>query len=221
MSRARYKHVFWSLLAAAALCLAAVPAALADHEQPAGQGDQPEDCEWYEPGDIDVPPECEYDEDGYYDEDGDSPPPEDVAPLPPVGPVARIGPDGRRAIAPRGAPRAVRRAINAANRLTRKPYKWGGGHVRFEDRGYDCSGAVSYVLRAMGTLQGAPVSGQLKRWGLRGDGKWITVYANKNHTYMVIAGLRFDTSGYGERGPRWRSEPRSNSRFAVRHWPKL
>jgi hypothetical protein len=199
------------------LAVAAVPA-LAEHSSPDEQPEQPaEECPYDEVWNPDTGLwECAASPGDVYWED-----PEDIVPPELQGPVATIGSDGRRAVAPKEAPRIVRRAINAANRLTRKPYKWGGGHARFNDRGYDCSGAVSYVLRAIGKLQGAPVSGTLKRWGKKGEGKWITVYANKGHVFMVIAGLRFDTSGYGERGPRWREEPRSYERFAVRHWPGL
>lgn len=202
------------LLAAGLLCLAAAPVARAEN----GGDPATEPGEWCDPT---VEVDCDaggqdggqnngQDDDGWNDPDA-------VQPTPPTGPVATIGTDGRRARAPKGAPRIVRRAINAANRLTRKPYKWGGGHARLNDRGYDCSGAVSYVLRAISQLDGSVVSGSLKRWGLPNEGKWITVYANKGHTFMVIAGLRFDTSGYGEKGPRWRSEERSMERFAVRH----
>jgi peptidoglycan hydrolase-like protein with peptidoglycan-binding domain len=134
----------------------------------------------------------------------------------PVG-RATLASDGRTAIAPAGAPRAVVEAIEAANRITRKPYLYGGGHGRFEDRGYDCSGAVSYALRGAGRLDSPLASGGLMSWGERGRGKWITVYANAGHAYVVVAGLRFDTSGRGEDGPRWRPEPRSSGGYAVRH----
>ena len=86
------------------------------------------------------------------------------------------------------------RAIKAANRIHKRTYIWGGGHRRFKAKGYDCSGAVSYVLHAAGVLSAPLVSGQLAWWGAPGPGTWITVYANKTHTYMVIAGLRYDTS---------------------------
>ena len=48
-------------------------------------------------------------------------------------------------------PPPVIRAIAAGNRLQGKPYKWGGGHARLQDSGYDCSGTVSYVLREAGS----------------------------------------------------------------------
>ncbi len=130
---------------------------------------------------------------------------------------ATLAADGRTAIAPPDAPAAVVRAIAAANALTRKPYVYGGGHGRWDDRGYDCSGAVSYVLHAASLLDTALDSSGLARWGERGPGDWITVYGNRGHAYMTIAGLRFDTSGRGERGPRWRTEERSAAGYAMRH----
>jgi cell wall-associated NlpC family hydrolase len=139
--------------------------------------------------------------------------------LEPVAPAARatLSSDGRTAVAPEGAPPQVQAAIAAANRITRKPYRYGGGHGRFRDSGYDCSGAVSYVLHGADLLDRPLDSSGLARWGSRGRGSWITVYANRGHAYMVVAGLRFDTSGRGERGPRWRPESRSSRRYAARH----
>ena len=130
---------------------------------------------------------------------------------------ARISFDGRTAIAPKGAPREVVEAIAAANRITDKPYIYGGGHGRFRDNGYDCSGAVSYALHGAGLLDSPLASGGLMSWGQRGRGEWISVYAHGGHTYVVIAGLRFDTSGRGEDGPRWQPESRSSSGYVVRH----
>jgi cell wall-associated NlpC family hydrolase len=125
--------------------------------------------------------------------------------------------DRRTALAPAGAPQEVVDAIAAANRITRKPYKWGGGHGRWRDTGYDCSGTVSYVLHAAGLLKRSRDSTGLMSYGHRGEGEWITVYAHGGHAYMVIAGLRFDTSGRGEEGPRWRLESRSGRGYTKRH----
>ena len=108
-------------------------------------------------------------------------------------------------------------AIAAANRITRKPYKWGGGHGRWRDRGYDCSGSVSYVLHAAGLLKRSRDSTGLMSYGKRGKGEWITVYAHGGHAYVVIAGLRFDTSGRGEEGPRWRLERTRSRGYKKRH----
>jgi cell wall-associated NlpC family hydrolase len=130
---------------------------------------------------------------------------------------AAMNPDRRTAMAPAVAPQEVKDAIAAANRITRKPYKWGGGHGRWRDSGYDCSGTVSYVLHAAGLLARSRDSSGLMSYGERGKGDWITVYAHGGHAYMVIAGLRFDTSGRGEEGPRWRPEPRSARGYTKRH----
>jgi hypothetical protein len=133
---------------------------------------------------------------------------------------ARISRDGRTAIAPDRAPRAVKRAIAAANRITRKPYRYGGGHGRWQDSGYDCSGSVSYALHGGGLLRSPLASGGFMRWGRPGRGRWITVYANGGHAYVVIAGLRFDTSSAGAgggSGPRWRNRSRSPGGYVARH----
>jgi hypothetical protein len=139
--------------------------------------------------------------------------------------AATILPSGKASIPP-GAPYAVTRAIQAANRIHKRTYIWGGGHQSFKAKGYDCSGAVSYVLHAAGVLSAPLVSGQLASWGVPGPGTWITVFANKTHTYMYIAGLRYDTSPRGEsvnqgRGPRWRYTLRTGTGFAVRHYAGL
>jgi hypothetical protein len=146
-------------------------------------------------------------------------PPEPIQywPAPPKGAYATLRANGRTAVVPKSAPAPVKAMIKAANRLTRKPYKWGGGHGRWSDQGYDCSGAVSYVLHAAGKLGWPMVSGGLARWGVQGSGRWVHIYANKGHVFMVIAGLRFDTSGRGESGPRWRPEPRFTKGFRLRH----
>jgi cell wall-associated NlpC family hydrolase len=131
--------------------------------------------------------------------------------------TATLAPDGRTAIAPGDAPQPVKDAIAAANEITDKPYHYGGGHGRFRDSGYDCSGAVSYVLHGAGVLERPLPSGPLMRFGEAGEGDWITVYAHGGHAYVVVAGLRFDTSGRGEKGPRWRSERRSPAGYTARH----
>ncbi|MEA2481893.1 MAG: hypothetical protein QOJ07_3815 [Thermoleophilaceae bacterium] len=122
-----------------------------------------------------------------------------------------------KARAPRNAPLAVKRAIRAGNRLQNKPYRFGGGHAVVEDTAYDCSGTVSYTLIHGGLLNGPLNSGGLMKWGAAGAGKWITVYANPNHTFVIIAGLRLDTGGSDVRGPRWRVEPRPTGAYVARH----
>ena len=133
---------------------------------------------------------------------------------------ARISRDGRTAIPPNGAPAQVKRAIYAANKLTRKPYRYGGGHGKWNDSGYDCSGSVSYALHGGGLLRQPLDSSAFMSWGRAGRGRWITVYANSGHAYTVIAGLRFDTSSAGASGgsgPRWRNRGRSSSGYVARH----
>jgi cell wall-associated NlpC family hydrolase len=133
---------------------------------------------------------------------------------------AKLSSDGRTAIAPDSAPPAVKKAIAAANRITRKPYKWGGGHGKWEDSGYDCSGAVSYAMHGAGILKRPRDSTGFMSWGKSGRGDWITVYANSGHAYTVIAGLRFDTSSAGAgggSGPRWRNKWRSPRGYEARH----
>ncbi len=141
-------------------------------------------------------------------------------PAPPPGALARLRKGSRRAVAPKSAPRPIRQMIKAANSLVRKPYKWGGGHRKWTDRGYDCSGAVSYVLHAAGYLSAPLTSGSLAKWGTAGAGNWVRIYANKKHVYMVIAGLRFDTTPWGApggKGPRWRSTNRPTKGFKLRY----
>lgn len=121
-----------------------------------------------------------------------------------------------RAIPPDNAPRRVKKAIRAANEIRKKPYKYGGGHGRWNDSGYDCSGAVSYVLRAAGALKRPLDSGGLSRWGRHGKGKWITVYAHGGHAYAMIAGLRWDTSMTPGDGPGWSKRKRSANGFKKR-----
>jgi len=121
------------------------------------------------------------------------------------------------AYAPANAPLAVQQAIWAADTLRHKPYVYGGGHRSFRSRGYDCSGTVSFALHAAGLLDSPLDSGSFMHWGLRGRGQWITVYTNAGHAWAIIAGMRLDTSGPGESGPRWRTETRSARGFRIRH----
>ena len=133
------------------------------------------------------------------------------------GPGERAQLVGQTAIPPSGAPLVVKAVIQAANEISDKPYIWGGGHGSFTDDGYDCSGAVSYALHGGGLLSSPLDSGGFTAWGSPGAGNWITVYANYGHVYMVVAGLRFDTSMNGGNGPRWSTMMRSPSGFTARH----
>jgi hypothetical protein len=144
----------------------------------------------------------------------------DTAAFLPTGPRARVLADGR-ALAPDDAPDVVKRVIMAGNAIAKFPYKWGGGHGAWRDTGYDCSGSVSFALAAAGLLDRPLTSGQFMSYGAEGPGKWITLYANDGHIFMVVAGLRFDTSGRGRAGTRWQEEARGVDGFAVRHIPGL
>lgn len=132
-----------------------------------------------------------------------------------------------KAIPPESAPIKVKRAIRAGNEIAGKPYKYGGGHGKWNDRGYDCSGAVSYLLGRPGAkiLRRPTTSGGFKRWGKHGKGKWMTVYANSGHVFIEVAGLRFDTSQTGDGdGPDWDRNVRegmANGPFERRHWGRL
>jgi cell wall-associated NlpC family hydrolase len=152
-----------------------------------------------------------------------------------VGPAtwAALGRPGARTVLKRGRlrtgtspsggglPTRVRRIIAAADRIAGKPYKYGGGHGTWEDTGYDCSGSVSYALHGAGLLDSALTSGGFMSWGEPGKGRWVTIYANPGHVYMVIDGRRFDTTGRDESGSRWQSRSRSSAGYTVRHPPGL
>jgi hypothetical protein len=141
----------------------------------------------------------------------------------PVGPAAApdkatLGPDGL-AIAPADAPAEVQAVIAAANRIVGKPYRYGGGHGKWEDSGYDCSGSESYALHGGGLVSRPLDSTEFESWGEAGPGEWITSYANSGHSYMVVAGLRFDT-GWNDStssGPKWSTKMRPGDGYVVRH----
>jgi peptidoglycan hydrolase-like protein with peptidoglycan-binding domain len=136
------------------------------------------------------------------------------------GARATVGPDGL-AVAPAGAPPQVQAIIAAGNQIASKPYKYGGGHGKWDDTGYDCSGSVSFALHGAGLLEDAMPSGSFTSWGDAGPGQWVTIYANGGHMYMVVAGLRFDTSGRSNHNTRWQAEQRSGAGYTVRHPPGL
>jgi hypothetical protein len=112
---------------------------------------------------------------------------------------------------------AVWRVIASANRIARKPYKYGGGHGRYFDSGYDCSGSISFALHFAGLLRTPLDSSGFMRYGAPGRGRHITIYANAGHAYMVVDGRRFDTSAISETGSRWTSTHRSSAGYVVRH----
>ena len=136
------------------------------------------------------------------------------------GTQAVLLPDGSAA-APADAPPQVQNAVWAANTIQHLPYRYGGGHASFiSRRGYDCSGTVSFALNAAGLLKRPRDSSGFMRYGLKGPGAWITVYTNPGHAYVVIAGLRLDTSAAGAgggKGPRWRATGRPSRGYTIRH----
>ena len=125
------------------------------------------------------------------------------------------------ALPPLEAPQAVHDMIEAGNVIARSPYLWGGGHGKWVDSGYDCSGSVSFVLASAGYLEAPLASGPLMSWGEPGPGKWVTIFSHEGHVFMEVAGIRFDTSGVRQTGSRWQNELRSTAGFVVRHPPGL
>jgi cell wall-associated NlpC family hydrolase len=136
----------------------------------------------------------------------------------PTAPVekAYLGADGL-AVAPASAPPEVQAIIAAGNAIATAPYKYGGGHGRWDDSGYDCSGSVSYVLHAAGLLDTALDSSGFMDWGESGRGSWVTIRSNPGHAYMIVAGLRFDTSARRATGNRWSTQMRSARGYTARH----
>jgi peptidoglycan hydrolase CwlO-like protein len=143
---------------------------------------------------------------------------QDLSEIPAPAGHATLDSDGD-AIPPANAPLAVRAAIEAANQINDLPYIWGGGHGSFSSSGYDCSGAVSYMLNGGGWLSSPLDSTGLMVWGESGGGNWVTVFAHSGHAWAYVAGLRWDTGGPGGgSGPRWSTVMRSDaSSFVARH----
>jgi hypothetical protein len=146
------------------------------------------------------------------------------------GERAQMLPSGLAA-APAGAPLAVKEMIAAGNQIVGKPYLYGGGHgLPLSDiaPAYDCSSSVEHVLYGGGLL---PVtfdaaSGTLESFGQAGPGRWVTVYANPDHVFMYVAGLRWDTHnaagpGDGSTGIGWHPLIRSSAGFIARHPARL
>jgi hypothetical protein len=131
---------------------------------------------------------------------------------------ATLGVDGK-AIAPVGAPPQVVAVIAAANAIVGKPYRYGGGHGNWSDSGYDCSGSESYALHGAGLVSRALNSTEFMSWGEAGPGAWITSYASSGHSYLVVAGLRFDTgwNNASSSGPKWSATMRPGVGFTQRH----
>jgi peptidoglycan hydrolase-like protein with peptidoglycan-binding domain len=111
----------------------------------------------------------------------------------------------------------IARVIAAGDEIATRPYVWGGGHGSFESAGYDCSGSVSYALHGGGLLSSPEDSSEFESYGEAGPGKYITIYANAEHAFMVIDGKRFDTIAQQETGTRWASSVGDTSGYVVRH----
>jgi hypothetical protein len=143
---------------------------------------------------------------------------------------ARINPDGT-ATAPAGAPAVVQAMVTAANSIIDTSYCVGGGHGNWTSSCYDCSGSVSFVLHGAGLLNQSEDSSGLESYGQAGPGKWVTIYSDPSHAFIVIGGIAFDTADYGGpnipsgTGPRWRSNPLGNladgGDYVVRHPPGM
>ncbi|MEJ7783531.1 MAG: hypothetical protein WKF96_01925 [Solirubrobacteraceae bacterium] len=132
------------------------------------------------------------------------------------------------ATVPPGAPAEVAQIINAANKVARAPYRYGGGHgggvggdETWVDTAYDCSGSMSFALASAGLLDSPLNSTGFASWGKSGPGKWVTLFANDGHAFMVVAGLRFDTVERARTGTRWGQAYSDVSGFTVRHPPGL
>jgi hypothetical protein len=124
------------------------------------------------------------------------------------------------AYAPAAAPLRVKQLIWSVNTILGKPYVYGGGHGRFNDRGYDCSGLVSYAMHAAGLLKTPMSAPGFFRFGTYGPGRWITLWVRSGHVFAVVGGLRLDTTPYpsrGVEGPRWRPQLRDTAAFTARH----
>ncbi len=107
--------------------------------------------------------------------------------------------------------------VAGGDEIATLPYRYGGGHRSFVDTAYDCSGSVSFVLHAAGLLENTETSGELMSYGLPGPGRWVTIYSNPAHVFMVILGRRFDTADQTRDGSRWHDTMRSTDGFVVRH----
>jgi hypothetical protein len=127
------------------------------------------------------------------------------------------------AYAPADAPIQVQQAIWAGDRIRLKPYRIGGGHGKWNDSAYDCSGSVSFVLHAARLLKISEDSGEMMSWDRHGIGQWMTVYTNPGHAFIQIAGIRLDTSAEQDphpapgSGPRWRPLMTSTAGYVARH----
>jgi len=116
-----------------------------------------------------------------------------------------------------GGSSVIARVIAAGDEIATRPYVYGGGHGSFQSTGYDCSGSVSYALHGGGLLSAPEDSSALESYGEAGPGKYITIYANSGHAFMVVDGKRFDTIAQQETGTRWADSVGDTSGYVARH----
>ena len=91
----------------------------------------------------------------------------------------------------------VQTMVSGANSILDTSYCVGGGHGTWNSSCYDCSGSVSFVLHAAGLLSQSEDSTGFESYGLPGPGKWVTIYTDPSHAFIVIGGRAFDTADYG------------------------
>lgn len=168
---------------------------------------------------------------------GESPTPVRFIP----GERAQLAPgDGHSALVPAGVPASVQAMVVAGNELQDLPYGPGGHPDPLGASEEDCSSTLNYVLYRAGIrplaeiIRDNPLAQDYIGWGISGPGRWVTIYASASspaHVFVVIAGLRLDTSHNGtdigpnrdEDGPRWRilSHIPTWAHWSVRHPPGL
>jgi peptidoglycan hydrolase-like protein with peptidoglycan-binding domain len=141
----------------------------------------------------------------------------DGAATPPEQRLVQSRAEETEEVVPESVPVEVQQIVAAADEIATKPYKYGGGHGRWRDSGYDCSGSISYALHGAGLLDSPLDSTGFMSWGEPGKGRWVTIYANAGHAYMVVNGRRFDTSSSKRSGTRWSDKMRSARGYRVRH----
>jgi hypothetical protein len=137
-------------------------------------------------------------------------------------------------------PATVQAMVVAGNELQDLPYGPDGHPNPLGASQEDCSSTVNYVLYRAGVrpfdeiVRENPLAQDYVNWGAAGPGRWVTIYATDSptpHVFMLIAGLRLDTSHDGtdvgpnryEDGPRWRifDQIPAWAHWSVRHPPGL
>jgi hypothetical protein len=157
------------------------------------------------------------------------------------GERAQLAPgDGHVALIPAGVPATVQELLVAGNELQGLPYGPSGHPDPLGASEEDCSSSVNYLLYRAGIrplseiVEDNPLAQDYVNWGAPGPGRWVTIYASAAptpHVFIIIAGLRLDTSHSGtdigpnrdENGPRWRilDHIPTWAHWSVRHPPGL